>query len=179
MLVGYARYATTGNINDCLVACLEAFKTQGFNCRSIIFFPDSNDCILNEVTRLNQAANYITDNDDNVVYLDNLCPRDVQTDSTSRVADLVTTFLTSDQTAKALDQISTDLCNGKTTQDIFANNRKTIMSLLKTDQKNQVQTAYDGLSSDLGNTTMASNVLNKMFSTMESSIQDRIVRVKF
>ncbi|CAI5440355.1 unnamed protein product [Caenorhabditis angaria] len=74
ILVGFAREVVPSeNIQVCMVACLNAFDTFGFECESAMFYPVDQECILNTEDRLDRPSLFVDEADDSVIYLDNNC----------------------------------------------------------------------------------------------------------
>ncbi|KHN77488.1 Uncharacterized protein F52C9.5 [Toxocara canis] len=76
LLVGNAlQVIQTAELSKCLALCLEAKKALQIECRSVMYYYGTNECILNRENRLSQPHLFINDTSSlqNADYFDNSC----------------------------------------------------------------------------------------------------------
>jgi len=73
VLVGFAtKVLENTSLNDCLASCLRSSLVPA--CRSVVYFHDSRECVLNEKTRA-ERPDLLTENTEGYIvdYLENRC----------------------------------------------------------------------------------------------------------
>ncbi|VDP29818.1 unnamed protein product [Soboliphyme baturini] len=75
VLVGFADVVIRkASIYNCFCACASAMMHSDDNCRSFMFFYDSNECILNKASRLSHPSNFALETKaPRVDYFDRVC----------------------------------------------------------------------------------------------------------